>query len=80
MIDQKSFLEDMNMKLRKRLDCAQVRQVADEERMTALIAEMNALRLASVDAEKASLDRVLEQLRLQVSDLQTRCSLQQDDP
>ncbi|KAF5395866.1 hypothetical protein PHET_11081 [Paragonimus heterotremus] len=35
--------------------------------------------MASVDAEKASLDRVLEQLRLQVSDLQTRCSLQQDD-
>ncbi|KAF5397082.1 hypothetical protein PHET_09277 [Paragonimus heterotremus] len=30
-----------------RLDCAQVRQVADEERTTALIAEMDALRLES---------------------------------
>ncbi|KAF6776816.1 hypothetical protein AHF37_04044 [Paragonimus kellicotti] len=199
VIDQKSLLEDMNMKLRKRLDCAEVRRIADEERAAALIAEMDALklenrglriaidhfkngmqeteanmselplqngvsssdttqlhpdsevddelnrlrneneeksilvsslrtqlsenqshaiqlkrelansrtlleqkqllirqlesktrglttiveqmreRLALVDAEKASLDRVLEQLRLQVSDLQTRCSLQQDD-
>ncbi|KAA3672742.1 uncharacterized protein DEA37_0007680 [Paragonimus westermani] len=199
VIDQKSLLEDMNTRLRKRLDCAQVRQVADEERTTALTTQVDALklenrslriaidhfknrtpetgtntselppqngvsssdalqphpcpevedelnrlrneneeksilvrslraqlsenqshtiqlkselansrtlleqkqllirqlegktrglttiveqmreRLASVDAEKASLDRVLEQLRLQVSDLQTRCSLQQDD-
>ncbi|KAF8565813.1 hypothetical protein P879_07689 [Paragonimus westermani] len=199
VIDQKSLLEDMNTKLRKRLDCAQVRQVADEERTAALTTQVDALklenrslriaidhfrnrtpetgtntselppqngvtlsdalqphpgpefddelnrlrneneeksilvrslraqlsenqshaiqlkreltnsrtlleqkqllirqlegktrglttiveqmreRLASVDAEKASLDRVLEQLRLQVSDLQTRCSLQQDD-
>ncbi|KAF7231868.1 hypothetical protein EG68_11899 [Paragonimus skrjabini miyazakii] len=45
VIDQKSLLEAMNMKLRKRLGCAQVRQVADEERTAALIAEMDDLKL-----------------------------------
>ncbi|KAF7257991.1 hypothetical protein EG68_05075, partial [Paragonimus skrjabini miyazakii] len=59
-------------------ECAQVRQIADEECTAVLIVELEVLKLVSVDAGKASLDRVLAQLRLQLSDLQTRCSQQQN--